>query len=102
MDRITITLVQTADGLLVGRTASDRWNLNTILGDGHTLYADRNSIAVKRIRRRIEREFGGAFTVVIGRGCVRDLVERPSREEVQALGDALPLVVQPCYIPVIA
>jgi hypothetical protein len=92
MRPITITLVQTEDGRLVGRTASDRWNLDTILGVGHKLYSDRNSIAMKRVRRLLKREFGDAFTVAIGRGCVRDIVAKPSRAEVDALGLA---VVEP-------
>lgn len=95
---IRITLVQTEDGLLVGRTASDRWNLNVILGDGHKLYADRNSIAVKRIRRLVKREFGDDFKIVIGRGCVRNVVERPSRQEVDALGPELVAMLCPAVV----
>jgi hypothetical protein len=87
MNAIAITLVQTEDGRLVGRTASDRWNLDTILGVGHKLWADRNNIATKRFRRMLSKEFGPtAFKVAIGRGCVRDLVAKPSRKEADALG----------------
>jgi hypothetical protein len=100
MRRITIMLVHTEDGLLSPRTRSDAWNLMQILGPRYRLHSDRNGIAVKRLRRIIKRAFGDDFKVEVGRGCVRDPVERPSREEVQALGDASPLVVQPCYIPV--
>jgi hypothetical protein len=102
MRTITITLVQTEDGLLAPRTRSDAWNLMQILGPRYRLHSDRNSIAVKRPRRIIKRAFGDAFRVEIGRGCTRNVVERPSREEVQALGPALPLVTEPRYIPVIA
>jgi hypothetical protein len=89
MNAITITLVQMEDGTLSGRCESDRWNLDTILGVGHRLYSDRNSIAVKRIRRLLKREFGDAFKVVIGRGVVRDIVREPNRKEVEALGLAV-------------
>ncbi len=95
MHTITITLVQTEDGRLQGRTRSDAWNLDTILGSGWTVWADRNSIGTKRLRRRIQKEYGTAFKVVIGRGCVRDIVAKPSRKEVEALGPALASVVEP-------
>jgi hypothetical protein len=102
MDCIRITLVQTAEGRLVGRTASDRWNMDTILGVGHKLWADRNSIAVKRLRRIIQREFGNDLAVQIGRGCIRDIVERPSKAEVASLGPALASVVKPEWMPILA
>jgi hypothetical protein len=47
------------------------------------------------LRRRIQKEYGTAFKVVIGRGCVRDIVAKPSRKEVEALGPALASVVEP-------
>jgi hypothetical protein len=89
MDHITITLVQTADGRLTGRTISDKFNLYQLLGPRYTLYADRNSTAAKQLRRRLEREFGSAFRVQIGRGCIRNEVETASRQEVDALGPEL-------------
>jgi hypothetical protein len=85
MDCITITLVQTEDGRLCGRTESDRWNLATLL-PGVTMWADRNGIATKRLRRMLAKQYGTAFKLTIGRGCVRDIVEQPSRAEVDALG----------------
>jgi hypothetical protein len=89
MNTITITLVQTEDGRLVGRTRSDAWNLDSILGSGWTVWADKNSIGAKRLRRRIQKEFGNAFKVTIGRGVVRDIVAEPNRKEVEALGLAV-------------
>jgi hypothetical protein len=97
MHTITITLVQTDDGRLVGRTRSDAWNLATLV-PGVTMWADRNGIAAKRLRRMLAKEYGTGFKVVIGRGCVRDLVERPSRAEVDALGPVLASVVQPVCV----
>jgi hypothetical protein len=85
MQTITITLVQTEDGRLVGRTRSDAWNLATLVL-GVTMWADRNGIATKRLRRLIQKEYGNAFKITIGRGCVRDIVAKPSRKEVEALG----------------
>ena len=89
MDHIMITLVRTEDGRLRGRTISDRFNLYQLLGPRYTLYADRNSTAVKQLRRRLAREHGTAFKVQIGRGCIRNEVETASRQEVDALGPEL-------------
>jgi hypothetical protein len=97
MDHITITLVRTDDGLLVGRTASDRLCLLQLLGPRYRLHSDRNSTAVKQLRRRLEREFGSAFRVQIGRGVIRDYVDRPSRKEADALGPELVAMLCPGF-----
>ncbi len=88
MNTITIELVRTIDGRLVGRTASCRWNLAVLLGDNHRLYPDRNGTAAKQLRRR----FGPAFRFVQVRG-VGQVRHAPSTREVQALGTALRSVV---------
>jgi hypothetical protein len=98
MRTITITLVQTADGLLSPRTRSDAWNLMQIIGPRYRLHSDRNSIAVKRLRRIIKRAFGDDFKIVIGRGCVRNIVERPSRQEAEALGPELVAMLCPTVV----
>ena len=58
---IRVELVKTKDGLLVGRTASDRWNLETA-GIGPLVW-DRNQRSVKAARRRLVK-LGLTLTVV--------------------------------------
>jgi hypothetical protein len=56
---IGIKLVRVG-GVLVGKTASDRWNMLQ-LGLGHAITADRNQAAIKRLRR----EWGSDFTFTV-------------------------------------
>jgi hypothetical protein len=98
---IEIQLVM-VDGKLVGRDASSRWNLLVLFGK-HTIYADRNQAGLKAARRRLAKlGMGDDFRLVQCRGCLSGYVERPSYEEWRALDDALPLVVERRYIPVMA
>jgi hypothetical protein len=98
MIRIALVAV---DGKLVGRTASDRWNL-LVLFSKHVIYADRNQAGLKAARRRLAKlGMGDDFRLVQCRGVEQDIVERPSRDEFRALDEALPLVVERHHIPVI-
>jgi hypothetical protein len=62
---IVIQLVK-VQGYLVGRTVSDRWNLESI--GMAPMRDDRNQTAVKRLRRILTAEYGaGAFAVKVVR-----------------------------------
>jgi hypothetical protein len=58
---IRITLIRVG-GTLIGKTASDRWNL-LALGVDYVITDDRNQAIVKRLRR----EFGVDFTFTVAR-----------------------------------
>jgi hypothetical protein len=72
-------------GKLVGRTASDRWNLAT-LGLSNIIDDGRSQAGLKRARRMIAREWGGAFTLSKVR---TGAIALPSHMEIEALGVAL-------------
>lgn len=62
---ITIQLAYTrinGELMLVGRTVSDRWNMETLIGMNSPIPYERNHATLKRIRRRFKR-FGFTFTV---------------------------------------
>jgi hypothetical protein len=64
--RIVITLVRSGIAF-EGQTASDRWNLRTLLGHS-AIPADRNQTIVKRLRRA----FGADFVFVVARSATVD------------------------------
>ncbi len=86
MDIIAIEVVAVG-GRLVGRTASDRFNLR-MLGLDDMADDGRNGAALKRARRVLSREWGGAFTLTKSRSRAISL---PTSAEVDALGGALAL-----------
>jgi hypothetical protein len=78
---ISIKLVRVGDKL-IGKTASDRWNL-LALGVDYVLASDRNQTVVKRLRR----EFGVDFTFSV---CRNDsVVWQASDAEHAALGSKI-------------
>jgi hypothetical protein len=83
---ITIELVSVG-GKLVGKTASCRWNL-AMLGLTDLVDDGRNGAALKRARRVLSREWGGAFTLSKSRARSISLA---TTAEVDALGGALAL-----------
>ncbi len=85
---ITIELVSVG-GKLVGKTASCRWNMAML---GLTDLADdgRNGAALKRARRVLSREWGGAFTLTKSRSHAISL---PTSAEVESLGVGLALTM---------
>ncbi len=85
MDSIAIEVIAVW-GRLVGRTASDRFNLRMLGLDD--MADDRNGSAIKRSRRQLTREFGAAFTLSKSRARSISL---PTSAEVDALGGALAL-----------
>jgi hypothetical protein len=102
-DTIKITLVLKhhkwlcKDKQLVGKTASDRWNLATLLGENHKLYWDRANSAAKKLRRLLKRLYGDAFKVVMDRGTSH-VVHAASRKEADSLGPALASVIPADYL----
>ena len=86
MQAIAIELVS-INGRLEGRTASDRWNL-TALGLDGLIDDGRNGASLKRARRMIAKEWGGAFTLAKSRAKT---VSLPSSAEFASLGSALAL-----------
>jgi hypothetical protein len=84
MDIIAIEVVAVG-GRLVGRTASDRFNLR-MLGLDDMADDGRNGAALKRTRRQLTREFGAAFTLSKSRARA---IALPTPGEVEALGQAL-------------
>lgn len=74
---LRIELVNVA-GMLVGRTVSDRWNLDTL--GAAALYESRNQADVKRLRR-IAQPLGILITVVRSAECRID----PTPAESEAL-----------------
>ncbi len=86
MNGITIELVNDGNGRLVGKTASCRWNL-AMLGLTDILDDGRSQASLKRARRLIGREWGGAFTLAKVRGAI----SLPTLAETVALGVSLPL-----------
>ncbi len=81
---ITIDLVSVG-GKLVGRTSSCRWNL-AMLGLTDLEDDGRSQASLKRARRMLSREWGGAFTLSKARAKTISL---PTSAEVDALGVAL-------------
>ncbi len=86
MGGITIELVSVG-GKLVGRTASCRFNLR-MLGLDDMADDGRNGASLKRARRVLSREWGGAFTLSKARAKTISL---PTSAEVEALGEGLAL-----------
>ncbi len=86
MGGITIELVAVG-GKLVGRTASCRWNL-AMLGLTDLEDDGRSQASLKKARRVIAREWGGAFTLSKARAKTISL---PTSAEVEALGEGLAL-----------
>jgi hypothetical protein len=84
MGGITIELISVG-GKLIGRTASCRWNL-AMLGLTDLEDDGRSQASLKRARRVIAREWGGAFTLSKSRARA---IALPSPIEVEALGQAL-------------
>ncbi len=84
MGGITIELVAVG-GKLVGRTASCRWNL-AMLGLTDLEDDGRSQASLKRARRVLSREWGGAFTLTKSRARAISL---PSQVEIEALGVGL-------------
>jgi hypothetical protein len=82
VDYIRIELVS-VDGMLIGRTASDRWNLS-VLGLGDLEDDGRSGASLKRARRRLAKMFGDAFTLGKVRG---NAIVPPSLAEISALGE---------------
>lgn len=82
---LTITLVRVG-GYLIGRTVSDRWNMETI-GCG-PIKADRNQSVIKRLRR----EYTGIFAFVVVRNAQPD--SYPTQAEHDALGPANALALR--------
>ncbi len=83
---ITIELVAVG-GKLVGRTASDRFNLWS-LGLTDLVDDGRSQACLKRVRRAIEKVYGDDFKLVKSRARAISL---PTSAEVDALGGALAL-----------
>jgi hypothetical protein len=86
MDCIAIEVVAVG-GKLVGRTASDRFNLWS-LGLTDLVDDGRNGASLKRARRTIEKVYGDDFKLVKSRSRA---IALPSPAEVDALGGALAL-----------
>jgi hypothetical protein len=84
MDSIAIEVVAVG-GKLVGRTASDRFNLWS-LGLTDLVDDGRNGATLKRARRELSRAFGTAFTLSKSRARSLSL---PTPREVEALGYAI-------------
>jgi hypothetical protein len=84
MDSIAIEVVSVG-GKLIGRTASDRFNL-WALGLTDLVDDGRNGASLKKARRVLSREFGTAFTLSKSRSRS---VALPSPIEVEALGHVL-------------
>jgi hypothetical protein len=84
MDSIAIEVVAVG-GKLIGRTASDRFNLWS-LGLTDLVDDGRNGASLKRTRRAIAKEFGSAFTLTKSRASA---IALPSPIEVEALGHVL-------------
>ncbi len=84
MGSIVIELVSDGRGRLVGRTASDRFNLSVLGLVG--MVDDRNGSAIKRARRMLSREYGTAFTLTKVR---TGAIALPSPREIESLGHAL-------------
>ncbi len=85
---ITIELVAVG-GKLVGRTASCRFNLR-MLGLDDMADDGRNGAALKKARRVLSKEWGGAFTLSKSRARSLSL---PTSAEVEALGVGLALTM---------
>jgi hypothetical protein len=83
---IAIELVSVG-GKLVGRTSSCRWNL-AMLGLTDLEDDGRSQASMKRARRMLSKEWGGAFTLSKARAKTISL---PSSAEVEALGEGLAL-----------
>ena len=88
MGSIAIELVSVG-GKLVGRTASCRWNL-AMLGLVDLVDDGRNGASLKRARRELSREWGGAFTLSKSRAHAISL---PTSAEVESLGVGLALTM---------
>jgi hypothetical protein len=86
MGGITIELVSVG-GKLVGRTASCRFNLR-MLGLDDMADDGRNGAALKKARRVLSKEWGGAFTLSKSRARS---IALPTSAECDALGVALAL-----------
>jgi hypothetical protein len=86
VDTIGIELVSVG-GRLVGRTASDRFNL-AVLGLSDLIDDGRSGAGLKRARRMIAREWGGCFTLAKVRAHT---IALPTVAEVDALGVGLAL-----------
>lgn len=86
MNTITIELVA-VNGRLIGKTASCRWNL-AMLGLDNLIDDGRSQASIKRARRVITREWGGAFILTKSRA---KSVCLPTSRETESLGFAVGL-----------